>query len=343
MNIKRFNPIDEETLRDSQNINCKYDAWLAYLKGLWKVTHDFDNVPPSIDKDALQEALFSRNVLIMAVSGKPYQFDYSVQKINYMGRPGTALPVCSNPSAFRQKALFSTTVRVDVLEPDALQGVLLGVCPVIGDNMRGQSPFGIFSQYAYRLALLDALTEQNIRNNTHPVILTLDGANDINAKVLKEKLGNFADCVSVISVDSSAGLAPIVGSKRKAADRPKSAQVLDLGDALRVNDLSQAKASILNEAYDMLGIEHVAYEKAERLNVSEVETANTATNAFIAADWSKLDRQLELLAKVIPGFGMKRKEIKNDSIGSHEDPNGSSAVSDGKMGNTVLNGNALNR
>lgn len=303
-------------------LDSRSDVWLGYFKKLWKYGHRFEGLPDTIDPDALLEWLFVGNVLIAKVPNldKPYMFKYAVDSLNYLGMVGKAIPVAPNPSAFKQQGFFSRPLKVDPLDRDGLQGVLFGTCTMTtasGVPSAIDSPYLICSKYATELAMLDVLERQNIRNNTHPVVLTGDGANDSNVKLLKEKLATFADSVVVLSTDLQGGIVNPIQPRKSAKERLRDLSVLDLGVSLQVNDIINAKTATLNEAYDWLGVNHLSMEKAERLTNQEVGAGNEATNAYLEEDWAILNHQIELLKAVFPSLQWRRgKEQANDIAGS---------------------------
>lgn len=341
-----FNPfaLDRDTADSLGDFDGKFRAWLLFFRRLWEKRHAFKALPDSIDQDQLLAWLFRKNILLAEVGGKPYFFDYATDKINYLGYPGSVTPIAPNPSSFSNQSFFSRPIPVDTLDSDKAKGVILGVCDLMEPLGGTVSPYRVFSKYATKLALLDMLEEQNIRNNTHPVILTGDGANDANAKIIRERLRSFADCVTVIDTDTAGGLAPNIGTKKGMRDRLRELNVLDLGVSLDTEAIGRAKVDLINESYDYLGIRHLSMEKAERLTNNEVDSGNEATMVYLWRDWDILDKQLARARKLWPNqrFELEKGESSDERIGNDEGAKGKPGDSAGKLGNPVQYGAGSN-
>lgn len=291
---------------DSVALNDYKNKWLDYFHRCFKTRIQIEGLPDTIQESQLVDWLWYYG---SALIFKPTKFSetpwigfWSADKFNVYSLPYSAKPVVPNSAAFPG---FDARSRiVDPLAGDAQEAVILFTNPALYysnyngavamstqitlDSTAGSvtTPAQIMNSYAYEMALLDKLQEQNTILNSHPFVINASGVNEQNAQNLINQL-------------KSIGMAMIQPKNGKIANPLTELQIIKLdGVTWQVEDIINAKKVLLDEAYNFLGVPHSSYEKAERLVTAETEVGQQQSTAYASAIKEELRHGFDQIEKV---------------------------------------------
>lgn len=138
----------------------------------------------------------------------------------------------------------------------------------------------IVTRYATMLAQCDKDMEINLMNSN--VTAFFEAENKKQAETLKEAYGK-----------ATAGVPFIVVNSDVMSDKSITTMFPDVKANFIVNELLQARRSILNAFLTEIGIRNANYDKRERLNSQEVSENNDETRAIISVIYDNIKKGME--------------------------------------------------
>lgn len=192
--------------------------------------------------------------------------------------------------------------------------------PVLGDHERTLSinsavirltPYGTNTwyntilYYAYRLASCDSAIDINLFNSRTPFIFGCDDK-------------KTADSAKAIYDSISRGEPAVFTKYNNRPDSDMSIWTLPIKNNYIVNDICDARQTVLNEYLTLIGINNANRDKRERLNADEVNSNNIEIKTYLY-EWSnRIDRCWDNVTALYPELKdyhiMIRRDLLNDNI-----------------------------
>lgn len=285
--------------------------WLSFFQTAYFSAVQFEGLPPTLLSRQLASALWYFPAVALFKARKsdenPMLGTFVPVDFNEYMEPAHARMILLNSGAKVPGFSPDRVYNVNAIDPDQ-EAVCMTLLPSTlaistGGYADPRSGLGTslaqkFDYYADTLALLDCLKRVNIIANAHTVMITADGLGDQNANELKRMLYSMV---------------PILLAN-KGVDWKGMINAISLGSPWLAKDIDDAEQALKSEAYTLLGIGHVSFEKTERLNIPETQKNDAANEAFFGGVKVMLQEALDQVKKVFgQTWTLKEQEEGEDA------------------------------